>query len=87
MARWQDGPPRRWGRLGRDRMRPPKCPICDGDVTAKPGVAPFPFCSPRCKLVDLGNWIDGRYVVRGDADSDRDEDEAGPPRHAAVDDE
>ncbi len=24
---------------------------------------PPPFCSPRCKLVDLGSWLDGRYVV------------------------
>ena len=20
-----------------------------------------PFCSSRCKLIDLGNWIDGSY--------------------------
>ncbi len=26
--------------------------------------APFrPFCSPRCKLVDLGRWLDGTYSV------------------------
>ncbi len=22
-----------------------------------------PFCSERCKLLDLGNWLDGRYRV------------------------
>ena len=25
----------------------------------------FPFCSERCKLIDLGRWIDGAYTVRG----------------------
>ena len=26
--------------------------------------APFrPFCSQRCKLVDLGRWLDGTYQI------------------------
>ena len=26
--------------------------------------APFrPFCSERCKLVDLGRWLDGTYSI------------------------
>jgi endogenous inhibitor of DNA gyrase (YacG/DUF329 family) len=28
-----------------------------------------PFCSERCKLLDLGNWINGHYQVPGDAAS------------------
>jgi endogenous inhibitor of DNA gyrase (YacG/DUF329 family) len=29
-----------------------------------PEAAPFrPFCSERCKLVDLGNWLGGRYRI------------------------
>ena len=23
-----------------------------------------PFCSSRCKLIDLGNWIDGSYKLQ-----------------------
>ena len=23
----------------------------------------FPFCSGRCKLIDLGRWLDGKYQV------------------------
>jgi endogenous inhibitor of DNA gyrase (YacG/DUF329 family) len=23
----------------------------------------FPFCSQRCKLIDLGSWLDARYKV------------------------
>lgn len=28
-----------------------------------------PFCSERCKLLDLRNWVDGRYRLPGDATS------------------
>jgi endogenous inhibitor of DNA gyrase (YacG/DUF329 family) len=32
---------------------------------------PFPFCSPRCRLVDLGRWIDGAYAIpAGEAPAD-----------------
>ena len=24
---------------------------------------PFPFCSERCKLIDLGRWLDGKYQI------------------------
>lgn len=35
-----------------------------------------PFCSERCKLLDLQNWVDGRYRIPGDtASSLPDEDE------------
>jgi len=26
-----------------------------------------PFCSERCKLLDLGQWLDGTYRVAGEA--------------------
>jgi hypothetical protein len=38
------------------------CPIC-GAVTASETHANFPFCSERCKLLDLGNWAAERYVI------------------------
>lgn len=38
----------------------PKCPICD-EVRRTDDFAPF--CSKRCRQIDLGRWIDGRYVV------------------------
>jgi len=38
-----------------------KCPIC------KKAIAPsdefFPFCSERCKIIDLGNWASEKYVI------------------------
>ncbi|MCK5931168.1 hypothetical protein SAMN06297251_103274 [Fulvimarina manganoxydans] len=27
----------------------------------------FPFCSDRCKSVDLNRWLSGRYVIPGPA--------------------
>jgi uncharacterized protein len=37
-----------------------RCPIC-GERTAQPDAEAFPFCSRRCKLVDLGNWLGEHY--------------------------
>jgi endogenous inhibitor of DNA gyrase (YacG/DUF329 family) len=38
---------------------------------------PFrPFCSERCKLIDLGAWADDRYRIPGEPVPDPDEDEA-----------
>jgi uncharacterized protein len=45
------------------RTRHP-CPICGRDAPPGPATS-FPFCSPACKLVDLGRWLDGKYRVPG----------------------
>ena len=34
-----------------------------------------PFCSERCKLLDLQNWIDERYRVPGDTGSSLPDDD------------
>jgi len=33
-----------------------KCPNCDKDVVWSADAAFRPFCSERCKLIDLGEW-------------------------------
>ena len=38
-----------------------KCPICKKDVAADGEF--FPFCSERCKIIDLGNWASEKYVI------------------------
>jgi endogenous inhibitor of DNA gyrase (YacG/DUF329 family) len=38
-----------------------KCPICKKDVQLSD--PEFPFCSERCRIIDLGNWSAGKYVV------------------------
>ena len=37
------------------------CPICRKKVTREN--PEFPFCSERCRIIDLGNWASGKYVV------------------------
>jgi endogenous inhibitor of DNA gyrase (YacG/DUF329 family) len=38
-----------------------KCPICHKPVDLKDPEAPF--CSERCRLIDLGNWASEKYVI------------------------
>ena len=46
-----------------------RCPICKQNVELKGN--PFrPFCSERCKLIDLDNWLEGRYRVPAPLDPD-----------------
>jgi endogenous inhibitor of DNA gyrase (YacG/DUF329 family) len=45
-----------------------RCPICKKPVSvpAERGSSTpphFPFCSERCKLIDLGRWLDGKYQI------------------------
>jgi uncharacterized protein len=42
----------------------PKCPTCKKSVLKQEN-AFFPFCSERCRLIDLGQWLDGGYSVPG----------------------
>ena len=38
-----------------------RCPICKKTVAL--GDPYMPFCSERCKLIDLGNWASEKYVI------------------------
>ena len=42
-----------------------RCRYCGRRVSAAdPEQKPFlPFCSERCKMADLGHWLEGRYVI------------------------
>lgn len=52
-----------------------RCPNC-----AKPMVMRYrPFCSPRCRDLDLGRWLDGAYAVPA-VEIDDDEDLDQPPQ-------
>ncbi len=39
-----------------------KCPICKTETDSEV-YADFPFCSERCRDLDLGNWATEKYVV------------------------
>src|SRR5262249_48168045 len=67
------------GELGIVDMIQGKCPICEkaftiGTIDELPS---FPFCSDRCKLIDLGRWIDGDYAIPGTPGPEKKDDE--PP--------
>ena len=38
-----------------------KCPTCGKEVTLEDPY--MPFCSERCKLLDLGDWASEKYVI------------------------
>ena len=56
------------------------CPICRKEIMREN--PEFPFCSERCRLIDLGNWASGKYVIsrplsqteRAPEDPDKDEE-------------
>ena len=53
-----------------------KCPICKKPVAMD---APYmPFCSERCKLIDLGNWAAEKYVISTPIRPSDEEQEAPP---------
>jgi uncharacterized protein len=39
-----------------------RCPICKAATDSKKDTD-FPFCSERCRMMDLGNWSSEKYVV------------------------
>ena len=46
------------------------CPIC-----GKPAIeAAKPFCSERCRDVDLNRWLSGSYAIPGRTQTDEDEE-------------
>jgi uncharacterized protein len=57
-------------RAGASRGAAKKCPIC-GKPAAE---ASKPFCSERCRDVDLNRWLSGSYVVPGRPEADEDAD-------------
>lgn len=51
-----------------------RCPIC-GKPTDSKSNADFPFCSERCRLVDLGNWSAEKYKISKPAFDEGEESE------------
>ena len=48
--------------MGQPRPNTVKCPTCQrrGDWFAE---ATGPFCSRRCRLIDLDKWLGGEHVI------------------------
>lgn len=58
-----------------------KCPTCGKSVDWQDNTF-RPFCSERCKLVDLGKWVNEEYRVPGREVSpepnEQDEEQSSP---------
>jgi len=53
-----------------------KCPTCGQPVTWSEASRFRPFCSERCKTIDLGAWANESYRIPV---VPRDDDEPAPP--------
>ena len=51
-----------------------KCPTCRKEVPWE-GNPHRPFCSDRCRLIDLGAWSQERYRIAGEEFEQRDDDD------------
>jgi endogenous inhibitor of DNA gyrase (YacG/DUF329 family) len=61
--------------MAKKRISSLRCPTCRALVLASD--AEFPFCSERCRTIDLGKWASGGYVIstplnRGDESGEAD---------------
>jgi endogenous inhibitor of DNA gyrase (YacG/DUF329 family) len=64
-------------------MMKPRCPICAKEIPSRdPAQWPwFPFCSSRCRLIDLGRWLGGDYRI---SPADQEEDPAEIPEQGTI---
>jgi len=67
--------------MPRKRSLKLRCPTCKKLV--KNTDSEFPFCSERCRLIDLGKWASGGYVISSpvrDTSDALEEDESRKPK-------
>jgi hypothetical protein len=63
-------------------MKTVRCPQCQHEIEWRERWPQRPFCSERCRLIDLGSWADESYRIAGKENlppGEYDED-AGPGR-------
>jgi endogenous inhibitor of DNA gyrase (YacG/DUF329 family) len=58
-----------------------KCPICDAEVAPRAENELFPFCSARCKTIDLGKWLNEEYRMPAEDADDGEDGSKGDMRH------
>jgi len=56
------------------------CPICKKEVAD--GAPNIPFCSDRCRVIDLGNWASEKYVISSPVRDDLEELEGPEARES-----
>ena len=55
-----------------------RCPVCEKKVEWSEKSPYRPFCSERCKLIDLGDWASEKHAIPGEAAHiEKDNDDQG----------
>ncbi len=62
-----------------------RCPTC-GHLFERDYTVAMPFCSERCRQIDLGNWLDEQYSMPVDIDAALEEEANRPPSDRDADD-
>ncbi|MFK7737064.1 MAG: DNA gyrase inhibitor YacG [Pirellulaceae bacterium] len=47
-----------------------RCPSCDMLVEAEQSKKSLPFCSERCRLIDLGRWLNEEHLLAVEVDEE-----------------
>ena len=63
-------------------MSPVRCEIC-GKLFEPDQASAMPFCSRRCKRIDLQRWLDERYGLLYESEEKPEDPEARDPRPGA----
>ncbi len=42
------------------------CPQCKKEIVYSSDNKNRPFCSDRCRLIDLGEWASEKHVIKGE---------------------
>lgn len=58
------------------------CPVCNKAVEWSEEKSPFrPFCSERCRLIDLGDWAGENHAIPGETAPPDSIDDGGKNSH------
>ena len=41
-----------------------QCVVCKDEIEGREQNVHYPFCSPRCKQIDLGRWLNEEIAIR-----------------------
>jgi uncharacterized protein len=69
--------------MARKHAIKPLCPTCQKPVRASH--PDFPFCGERCRLIDLGKWASGDYVISSPMLDSSDSIPDAPPKRSNED--
>jgi endogenous inhibitor of DNA gyrase (YacG/DUF329 family) len=53
-----------------------RCATCNAAIAVRKDNPSFPFCSERCRLIDLGRWLEGDYRIPALDDAPSEDDDA-----------